>query len=99
MKVPVPRSDAALLPIEPVWVLFDGGPNLLRCQSKAGSQSAHGARDVHADQDAANIEDDGAKLRVCHRLLFLGMGDLRGTPCAHKTNDDGQHRYENDYHN
>ena len=78
MKVPIPRRDAPLLPIEPAGVLFNRGPDILRRQREAGSQSVHGARDVHADQDAPDIEDDGAKLGDSHSLFAFRTGSDAG---------------------
>src|SRR5216684_7136074 len=100
MEVPIPGRNAPLLPIDPVRVLFDRGPDILRCQGEAGSQSIHGAGDVHADQDAANIENDGAELGGCHGLFALWTGGGHGTravgrselmPGAIDADDCGKH--------
>src|SRR5712692_10610038 len=100
MKVPVPGRNAPLLPIEPARVLFDRGPHNLRRKREAGSQSVHGAGDVHADQNAANIEDDGAELGRRHSLFALRPGSgagaaiLDGTelmPGAIDADDCGKH--------
>ncbi len=50
----------------------------MRRKREAGSQSVHGAGDVHADQNAANIEDDGAELGRRHSLFALRPGSGAG---------------------
>src|SRR2546427_1780007 len=74
MDVPIVRRNTSLLPIQPMRIIFDGGPHLLRRQRQPGSQASHGARDVNADQDAANIEDDSAELGDYHGLITFWMG-------------------------
>src|SRR5216684_1158990 len=106
MKVPVARRNAPLLPIEPARVLFDCRPDLLRSQREAGSQAVHGAGDIHAEQDAADIEDDGAELADCHALSAFRTGSGAGAavtggtefmPRAIDTDDRGKDG--NDNHN
>src|SRR5258708_2006658 len=79
------RRNTSLLPVQPVGIFFDGGPNLLRFQRQSRSQASHGARDVNAEQDAANIEDDGAELGDCHGLVALWMGSGFGASVAGST--------------
>jgi len=74
MDVPIVRRNTSLLPIQPMRIIFDGGPYLLRRQRQPGSQASHGARDVNADQDAANIENDSAELGDYHGLITFWMG-------------------------
>src|SRR6266849_1248302 len=80
MNVPVPGRKPPLLPINPVRVIFNRGPHLARGQREPGSQSVHGAGDIHADQNAADIEDDGAELGNCHGLFALWTRSGGGAP-------------------
>ena len=103
MKIPVAGRNAPLLPVEPARVLFDSGPGLLRREREAGSQAVHGPGNVHADQDAADIEDDGAELRGCHSLFAPGAGSGGGARVtelltrAKDADDRGQHgKHDND---
>src|SRR5467141_1970732 len=74
MKMPVAGRNAPLLPVEPARVLFDSRPGLLRREREAGSQPVYGPGNVHADQDAADIEDEGAELGEGHSLFALCAG-------------------------
>src|SRR5260370_12599662 len=103
MKVPVTWRDTPLLPIEPARVLLDRGPHFFRRKREADGQAVPDAGDVHAYQDAADIEDDGAELRGCHGLFALGAGSGGGAPVtklltrAKDADDFGQHgKHEND---
>src|ERR1700694_1991405 len=100
MKVPVPGRNAPLLPIEPARVPFDRGPNILWRERQACSQPVHGPGNVHADQDAADIEDDGAELGGSHSLFALCAGSGGGAlvtgstelmPGAVNADDCGKH--------
>src|SRR5260370_42560817 len=97
MKVPVTWRDTTLLPIEPARVLLDRGPHFFRRKREAGSQAVLDAGDVHAYQDASDIEDDGAELRGCHGLFALCAGSGGGAPVtklltrAKDADDGGQH--------
>src|SRR5260370_17133566 len=82
MKVPVTWRDTPLLPIEPARVLLDRGPHFFRRKREAGSQAVLDAGDVHAYQDASDIEDDGAELRGCHGLFALCAGSGGGPPAT-----------------
>src|SRR5260370_3361672 len=97
MKVPVTWRDTPLLPIEPARVLLDRGPYFFRRKREADSQAVLDAGDVHAYQDATDIEDDGAELRGCHGLFALCAGRSGGAPVtklltrAKDADDRGQH--------
>src|SRR5260370_19657111 len=97
MKVPVTWRDTPLLPIEPARVLLDRGPHFFRRKREAGSQAVLDAGDVHAYQDASDIEDNGAELRGCHGLFALCAGRSGGAPVtklltrAKDADDRGQH--------
>src|SRR5260370_40966227 len=80
MKVPVTWRDTPLLPIEPARVLLDRGPHFFRRKREADSQAVLDAGDVHAYQDASDIEDDGAELRGCHGLFSLCAWRSGGGP-------------------
>jgi len=80
VEVPVTGSDTSFLPIEPTGVFFNGFPDFLWGQWKATRETAQGAGDVHANQDAADIKNDGAEFTSRHRLLTLDTGDGSGSP-------------------
>src|SRR5712664_1131109 len=101
MKVPVTWRDTPLLPIEPARVLLDRGPHFFRRKREAGSQAVLDAGDVHAYQDASDIEDDGAELRGCHGLFVLCAGGGGGAPVTKlltraMVGDDGGQEGNND---
>jgi len=74
MKMPVAWGDAAFLPVHPKRVFFDSRPDLLGSQRESGSQTAGGARDVNTNEDAANVENDRAKLTTRHELFAPYLG-------------------------
>src|SRR5260370_39638231 len=78
MKRQVSGRNSALLQIEPTRVLFDGRPDFLRRERKTGSKAAGGAGNVHADQNASDIEDNGTDPVRRHGLFALGTGDSGG---------------------
>lgn len=69
MKIPVLGGDATFLPVGPAGILFDGRPKLGGGQRGARGQSLHGAGDVNADEDATDVEDNGAELLRRHGLI------------------------------
>src|SRR5438034_4401436 len=77
--MPVPWRNASLLPIQPVRIVLDGRPHFFGREREARSQPVHGARNIHANQNAANVEDEGAKPCSCHRLFALCAGSCNGT--------------------
>jgi len=82
VDVPIVRRNTSLVPIQPVGIFFDRGPHFLRRKSQSGSQANHGARDVNADQDAPNIEDDSAELGDRHSLVAFWMRSGAGALAA-----------------
>jgi len=74
MKMPIVRGDAAVLPIVPARIFFDGRPEFFGSEGKAVSEAGLDAADIDADQNAANIKDDGAEFGR-HRLLGLRFGN------------------------
>src|SRR5258707_2892203 len=108
MKVPVRGRNAPLLPIHPTRVIFDRVPHLLSGERKTTSQAFHGAGDVHANQDLANIKDDSAELGVGHGLVALRTRRRAGaalsdstelTPGAIDADDRGKHGNDYDHGN
>src|SRR5260370_38585132 len=105
MKRQVSGRNSALLQIEPTRVLFDGRPDFLRRERKTGSKAAGGAGNVHADQNASDIEDNGTDPVRRHGLFALGTGDSGGAlgpadiclmPPAENAEDRGQSRRKDD---
>src|SRR5437899_10379928 len=91
--MPVPWRNASLLPIQPVRIVLDGRPHFFGREREARSQPVHGARNIHANQNAVNVEDEGAKPCSCHRLfavwsrscnatLMIGVPDTMHAPIA-----------------
>jgi len=72
VEVPVPRRHAPLLPIVPAGIFFERGPDFFRGERDAVGEAGHGAGDVDANENAANVEDDGAEFGRGH--------NFRGTP-------------------
>jgi len=75
MEMPIVRGNAAFLPIRPARIFFDGGPELLRGEGKALSEAGLGTPDIHADQNAANVEDDRADSSRTHTLAVSRGGN------------------------
>src|SRR6266567_3963370 len=105
MKMPVAGRNPAFLPIGPSRVLFDGRPDFLRRERKTGSKAARAARDVHADQNASDIEDNGTDPVRRHGLFALGTGDsgralgpadIELMPRTKNADDRWQNREEDD---
>jgi hypothetical protein len=73
-KVPVPLMgrQASFLPIRPTRIFLQGRPDFLGRKRDFLGQAAHGSRDIYADQDSADIEDDGSKLGGRHGLFTIG---------------------------
>src|SRR5580765_7331173 len=69
IKIPIVRRDSAFLPIRPAWILFDSRPQLGRSKRATRSKPLHGAGNIDSNEDAADIEDDGAELRGGHGLF------------------------------
>ncbi len=69
VEIPVAWRDATFLPVGPARILLDGRPKLRGGQRGARGQSLHGAGDVNADEDAADVEDNGAELLRRHGLI------------------------------
>lgn len=58
------------------------------------SEAGEGPADVHANQDAADIKDDGAELAGCHGLFSPGRRQADGASGANNADDgrqDGKH--------
>src|SRR5260370_42142005 len=105
MKRQVSGRNSALLQIEPTRVLFDGRPDFLRRERKTGSKAAGGAGNVHADQNASDIEDNGTDHVRRNGLFALGTGDsgaalgpadIELMPHAKNGDDRWQNREEGD---
>src|SRR5580693_3355022 len=94
MEIPVTGRDATGLPIGPLRIPFDGRPEFGGREGSAGRQTLHGAGDVNADEDTADVEDDGAKPRAWHgRFNLLVKYDrsrrVRGGPPGAQHTDHG----------
>ncbi len=59
MGAPIARSEAALLPVFPEGVVLNGGPDFFRGDSFLGVKDGEDAAGVNANDDAADVEDDG----------------------------------------
>src|SRR5271157_514537 len=102
MKIPVAGSHFPLLPVGPAGILFDSRPEFRWRERPPSREALHGPRDVYPDQNAADVEDNGAELSGRHGLVGLVASDGRtrsvrrsfsGTEYA----DDGrQNRNEHD---
>src|SRR6516162_487455 len=64
--MPVARRHAALLPVAPARIVFDGGPELLGREGKAVGETHLGLANIDTDEDAADIEDDGTESGFRH---------------------------------
>ena len=80
-------------------ILFDSGPQLFCRQRETGSQAVHSAGNIHTDQYAADIKDDGAKLGARHGLLSLNRWCRCGAPNAQQTDDHGNNGKQNHHRN
>src|SRR6202171_3400509 len=69
MQVPIPRRDAALLPILPARIVFDGRPKLLRRQRQPGCHPFHRATQIDAYQHPPDIKNNRANLPL--RPVYL----------------------------
>ena len=61
MRVPVARRHPAFLPIRPARVRFQFPQNLQVGQAVALSERSHRAGQIDANDDAADIKDNGAR--------------------------------------
>lgn len=68
VKMPVARRHAAFLPVVPAGILFQGGPDFFGGERDAVGQAGHGAGDVHANEHAADVEDDRPEFGSGHDL-------------------------------
>lgn len=104
MQVPVSWRNTAFLPVEPAGIVLEGRPDFLRRESGAVREARCSAGDVHANQDAADIEDDGAEFQGWHGLFTLDTGNRSGAPLFEdlelvpraKDADDGGHQGKHD---
>src|ERR1700682_2630199 len=78
--MPVSGGNAALLPVEPVGIVLDSRPYFLRRKRNAFGKSFQGPMQIDANQDAADIKDDGVETRRARHIQPLS--DLRWvSPC------------------
>src|ERR1700740_3636023 len=69
VEMPVPRRHAPFLPVAPVRIVFDGGPKLFGREGKAVGEAHLGPTNIYAHENAADVEDYGAKLGGASHLL------------------------------
>ena len=69
VQMPVSSRHAALLPVWPTRIFFDGGPEFLGRERQSLRQAELCFSNIYTDKDAANVKDDGAELRRRAHLL------------------------------
>ncbi len=74
VEVPIAGRDAAFLPIGPAGVIFDGGPDLRGRKRDALGKAFQRAAEIHTNEHAPDIENDGAQDRAGHGLFGLWFG-------------------------
>src|SRR5882724_1563739 len=99
--MPVVRGNTALLPIMPVRILFNGGPEFSRGKRDAMREALYGSSQVQCYEHPANIKNDGTKRSVMHELVLCGIGcrarRWRGLPALQNSDDRGKDRKDH-YH-
>ena len=69
IQVPIASRHPAFLPVRPVRVLFDCGPKFFGGKGETLGEAELRLANIHPDEDAANIKDDGAKFAYWSHLL------------------------------
>jgi len=77
IEMPVAGRHAAFLPVEPVWIVFDGGPKFFGREVESVGEAQFRLLNIDTDENAADVEDDAAKLGGgSHLLSASGIAGL-----------------------
>jgi len=71
VEMPVARGDTAFLKIGPARIIFDRGPDFFGRKRDAGGEALYRTGNVDADDDPADVGDDGADFFGRHVQLLV----------------------------
>ena len=77
VQVPIAGRHATLLPVRPAGVFFDGGPKLFGRKGEPLGEAELRLANIHPDEDATNVKNDGANFRWSHVTCSPAPGPLR----------------------